>query len=152
MQPVYPAYYAPLGSGVSDQPLRHSLINFLRSSPLSFLSPASLLHDFILLCCAFCLSDAPASSPFRQELMNFLRSSPFLSVALSLQFFMRSCCAFCFSVGSFFIFSVAGAAFLSSVLALSCAYASGDSTNMKQITEISFFMAYSPLVGWPVGC
>src|SRR6186997_1122510 len=114
-------YLAPFESGVNGQPLRHSLMNFLRSSPLSFLSPASLLHDFILSCCAFCFGEASGSSPFRHELMYFLRSSPFLSVALSLQFFMRSCCAACFAVGSFFAFSAAGAAFLSSVVALSAA-------------------------------
>src|SRR5690349_14365239 len=111
---------------------RQSLMNFLRSSPFIFLSPASLLHDFIFSCCAFCLSLAPPPfSPFRHELMNFLRESPsiFLSPASLLQLAMRSCWAFCFSEGSFLAVE---AAFFSSVLALSCAIASGAAASMKQ--------------------
>jgi len=57
---------------------------------------------------------------------------------------MRSCCAACFAVGSFFAFSAAGAAYLSSVVALSAAYASGDSANMKQTAAMSFFMTFLP--------
>src|SRR5689334_18704797 len=117
-------------------------MNFLRSSPFIFLSPACLLQDFILSCCAFCLSLAPASWPFRQELMNFLRSSPFLSAALSLQAFIRSCWAFCFSDGSFLAAGadLAGAAFFSSALALSCASASGDASTRQHIAAISLFI------------
>src|SRR5687767_1747960 len=106
----HPLSRMPRGSGrrqmpaaVGVQPLRQVLMNFLRSSPASFLSPACLLQAAILSCCAFCLADGAESSPFRQVLMNFLRSSPasFLSAAFSLHAFIRSCCFFCAAVGSF---------------------------------------------------
>src|SRR2546423_13479661 len=79
-------------------------MNFWRSSPLSFLSPACLLHSFILLCCPVIFSPLAVVSPLRQALMNFLRASPssFLVAACSLQSFMRACCFFCASEGCFF--------------------------------------------------
>src|SRR4030095_12273011 len=73
---------------VVHQPLRQSLMNFLRSSP--FMSPAFLLHAVIFCCCVIFVG--AASLPDRHELMNFLRSSPFMSAALVLHSFIRSCC------------------------------------------------------------
>src|SRR5436190_5460556 len=135
------------------QPLRQVLMNFLRSSPASFLSPAVLLQAVILSCCAFCLADGAGaeSSPLRQVLMNFLRSSPasFLVPAFSLHAFMRSCCFFCASLGSFlasalgasvFGASVFVAGFLSSVFV--CAMANGDAASVRQHrAAITVFMS-----------
>src|SRR5512141_542852 len=73
---------------VAGHPLRHVLMNFLRSSP--FMSPAFLLQAVIFSCCV--IFAGAASLPDRHELMNCLRSSPFLPSALTLHSFMRSCC------------------------------------------------------------
>src|SRR5262249_29369120 len=71
-------------------PFRQSLMNFLRSSPLSLSLSADALQDFIFSCWV-CLGagfgssfggGGGAASPFRQSLMNFLRASP-LSLSLS---------------------------------------------------------------------
>src|SRR5688572_30173964 len=113
-------------------------MNVLRSSPFSFLSPACLLHSFILLCCACCLGLASVSPPFRQALMKDLRSSPFifLSLAFALQSFIRCWCASCFSDGSFLV-----AAALPSSLPFSCASASGDAASIRQHSPaISLFI------------
>src|SRR5882672_4355439 len=71
-------------------------MNFLRSSPASFLSPASLLQVLIFCCCAvnfFSPAAAPLSA-FTHSEMNFLRSSPasFFSSALLLHVAFFSCC------------------------------------------------------------
>src|SRR5436190_19862025 len=137
----------PAQAGV--QPFRQVLMNFLRSSPASFLSPAVLLQAAILSCCAFCLADGAESSPLRHVLMNFLRSSPasFLVPAFSLHAFIRSCCFFCASLGSFLasVFA-AGAGFLSSVFV--CAIASGDAASIRQHSvAITCFMSPASSTG-----
>lgn len=50
-------------------PFKHDDMNFLRSSPLSFLSLASLLQVFIFSCCAIAL---PGYSPFKHALMKWV--------------------------------------------------------------------------------
>src|SRR6185436_12712659 len=143
-----PASSAATRRRALDYPLRQVLMNFLRSSPASFLSPAVLLQAFIRSCCAFCLADGPSSSPFRHLLMNFLRSSPFLSAAFSLQAFIRSCCFFCASLGSFlaaFLSSFFSVAFLSS--AFGCAIATGGAASIRQHSAaISCFISAPQLV------
>src|SRR5205823_7515175 len=75
-------------------------MNFLRSSPANFLSPASLLHVAIFCCWAVIFfSPAAALLPaFRHSDMNFLRSSPasFLSPASLLQVAIFCCCGVIF--------------------------------------------------------
>ncbi|MNT89211.1 hypothetical protein D3C72_2299000 [compost metagenome] len=66
-------------------------MNALRSSPLSALLLASLLHSVIFSCCV----TGAAGVAFRQVLMNALRSSPLSALVLAslLQLVILSCCA-----------------------------------------------------------
>src|SRR5512133_468104 len=96
-------------------------MNFLRSSPLSFFAPASLLQKPIFCFWSFGFSAEAAagvaSPPFKQLLMNFLRSPPlsFFSLASLLQSPILLCCALIF-------FSAAGGAdFSAGFLSWACA-------------------------------
>src|SRR5882672_3804411 len=75
-------------------------MNFLRSSPASFFSPASLLQVDIF-CCWAVIFFSPAAAPwsaFRHSDMNFLRSSPaiFFSPASLLHAPIFCCCGVSF--------------------------------------------------------
>src|SRR6266581_1264289 len=75
-----------------DQPLRQSLMKALRSAPFSFLSPASLLQDFIFICCLLrpsllATGLASAMASFSHFFMKLALAAPasFLSAALASQ-------------------------------------------------------------------
>ena len=70
--------------------LRQHLMSALRSSPLSDLALASVLHFFIFSCWVIGM----AAPPSKHCDMNTFRSSPFLSPAWELHALMRSCCGF----------------------------------------------------------